>query len=331
MVTTGFDRTLSLTEVRWLVEQAGRAPSVHNSQPWRFTYGDSLDLWAETSRGMTASDPEGRELVLSCGAALYNLRVAARKIGFDAAVELLPDSAQPRLLARVSLREGKPADAMERREYAALTRRHTHRGGFDDKPLASDLAVYLQRAADVEGAMLIYVHQPGQRRRILQLAATAERELAANPRVQEEIAAWTPQPGAARRDGVPATAYPPRPRMHADDLPARDFDQGRGYGQAETDMSPPGVIAVIATEGDTQRDWLVAGQGMERALIRAAENWVFAALDSQLVELASTRSELRRALGISGHPQIVMRFGYAANAPATPRRPVDEVLDLVRP
>lgn len=328
MSVTG-QAAVSASQVRWLVEQACRAPSVHNSQPWRFGYAtDRLELWADSARTMTASDPDGRELTLSCGAALYNLRLAAGKIGVAAGVTLLPDLTAPRLLARIALREGTPADADLRRQYAALIRRHTHRGRFSDKPLAADLAVYLQRCADVEGATLMYVNQPGQRRRVVQLAGEAEHELATNPYVRAEVARWSPEPGTPRRDGVPATAYPARPRMVSDDLPARDFDQGRGHGLAATDDSPPGVIAVLTTERDTKRDWLIAGQAMERALIRAAQDWAFAALDSQLVEVASVRSELRRTLGISGYPQIVMRLGYATTAAATPRRPVGEVLDL---
>lgn len=328
MISSRFDRSLTPDQTRWIVEQACRAPSIHNSQPWRFGYADGVfRLWADTSRGLTATDPDGRELVLSCGAALYNLRLAARKLGFDPATQTLPDPAEPRLLAEVTMTEGKPADVEERRRYAALTRRHTHRGGFDGRPLAPELAVHLQRAAMAEGAALAYVHQPGQRRAVLALARSAECELAADERVQAELTDWTPKPGTGRRDGVPATAYPARPRLVADDLPARDFDQGRGYGRAAPDRSPPGSIAVLTTEHDDERDWLRAGQALEAVLVRAAQDWAFAALDSQLVEVPSLRSQLRRELATSGYPQLILRFGYAGDAPLTPRRGAGEVLD----
>lgn len=332
MAATRFDRELSPADIRWVVEQACRAPSIHNSQPWRFRYADgAFELWADMARGLTVTDPDGRELVLSCGAALYNLRLAVRKLGFDPSVVLLPNTDQLRLLARVTIREGKPAEPDERRAYAALTRRHTHRGRFDDDPLTPDLAVSLQQAADAEGAMLVYVHQPGQRRRILQLATAAEREMATDQRVQAEIEEWTPQPEARRRDGVPATAYAARLRAVADDLPGRDFDQGRGYGRVEPNSSAPGVLGVLATAGDSQRDWLIAGLAMERVLVRAAQDRAFAALDSQVVELPHLRAELRRSLGTSGYPQILLRFGYASDAASTPRRPAGDVLDLTGP
>jgi len=320
---------LPTADARWAVEQACRAPSLHNTQPWRFEWnGFAFDLYADTTRGLTASDPDGRELVISCGAALYNLRLALRKLGYDAHVTLLPSHAQRRLLARVAATEGAPASPAERRAYAGLSRRHTHRSAFEDRPLETGLAVLLQRAAEEEHADLVYVNDPGQRRRVLQLARAAERALSAHDGVQTELLWWTPSPGTARRDGIPATAYAADVVTPADDLPARDFDQGRGIGRLEGGEQPPGAIAVLTSRRDLEVDWLQAGQAMERVLITAAEQWAFAAVHSQVVEVPDLRGELRRELCTSGYPQMLMRFGYAPTSQLTPRRPVDEVLTV---
>lgn len=329
MTAKTFELPLSLTDARWVVEQACRAPSIHNSQPWRFHWdGKNFELYADTSRGLTVSDPDSRELVMSCGAALYNLRLALRKVGYQGEVKLLPNPAEPRLLARVNVSESTPANVEERRAYAGLGRRHTHRGEFDDRPLAPTLAVLIQRAAEEENANLVYVHDPGQRRRVLQLARAAERQLGGDERVQAELRYWTPPPGSTRRDGVPPRAYAEQPIAALDDLPPRDFDQGRGFGRQDTGESPPGVIAVLTTEHDLQIDWLFAGQALERLLIVAAEQSAYAALHSQLVEVPDLRGELRRELCITGYPQILLRFGYATEGQQTPRRPVNDVLDL---
>jgi len=89
--TSTFRRPLSTTDAKWIVEQACRAPSIHNTQPWRFQFdAGTFELRADTRRGLSASDPTGRELVISCGAALYNLRVAVRKLGYTPTVSLLP-------------------------------------------------------------------------------------------------------------------------------------------------------------------------------------------------------------------------------------------------
>lgn len=320
---------LTAADARWLVAQATRAPSIHNTQPWLFHWdGRAFELRGDTTRGLSAADPDGRELVLSCGAALYNLRLGLLKLGFRGAPTLLPDPRQPRLFARVVVEAGTPADVRVRRMYAAMTRRHTHRGGFEDRPLSADLLVQLQQAAADEGAMLLYVHDPGQRRRVLHLARAAERTLANDERVRAEIAEWTPPPRSQRRDGVPATAYAKEPSAMVDDLPARDFDLGRGYGQYDDIDQAPGGVTVLLTARDLEVDWLQAGQALEHALVTAAERSAFAAMHSQIVEVANLRDELRRELCTSAYPQILLRFGYSADVQLTPRRPVDDVLDL---
>jgi hypothetical protein len=330
MTITGFERPLTVHEARWAVEQAGKAPSIHNTQPWRFRWsGGTFELYADTSRVLSASDPDGREAVVSCGAALLNLRVALRKVGFDAKVGLLPDARDPRLLARVVATEASPATPEERKLYAALLRRQSHRGGFEERPVPSSVLVELQRAATEEGAELVYVHDLGQRRRVLELAGRAETALSTDDRVRAEIADWTPPPGSRRRDGVPTSAYEAEPRSHDDDLPARDFDQDRGQGSLRpTAPMPAGVIAMLATTGDLQRDWLMAGQALQRVLVTAAQHHVFAAVHSQLAEVSSLRNELRREFYDAGHPQLLLRLGFAAPSALTPRRPVADVLEL---
>jgi nitroreductase len=329
MTPTTFGLPLSTKDARWAVEQACLAPSVHNTQPWRFAWnGTAYELLADTARGLTASDPDGRELVISCGAALFNLRLALRKVGYDARVEALPDPSNPRLLARITPSEGSPANPDERRAFAAMTRRHTHRGAFDDQPLSPQVAVAMQRAAELEGAELVFVADPGQRRHVLTLARAAERALAGNPDVQAEISDWTPPSSSLRRDGVPVTAYASEPAHQADDLAPRDFDQGRGYGVGEAVESAPGVVGVLVTETDLQPAWLAAGQALERLLVTASERGAYAALHSQLTEVPHLRGELRHELCIQGYPQVLLRFGYAPDVEHTPRRSVDDVLVL---
>ena len=126
---------LTPDQVAFLVETAGRAPSVHNTQPWQFRIRENgLDLYADRTRRLRAIDPAGREMLISCGAAVFGLRLGLRHLGYRAAVELLPDPGRPGLLARVRLDREVPPTAEDWEMLAAVPHRHTHRGPFSPEP-----------------------------------------------------------------------------------------------------------------------------------------------------------------------------------------------------
>ena len=120
----------------YLIELAARAPSVHNTQPWRFTVtGQAIELYADPSRQLM-EDLTGREMMISCGAALFGLRLATRSLGCQPEVDLFPDPSQRHLLARVRAGRPDPMTSDERAMLQAVPRRHTHRGAFEPWPAA---------------------------------------------------------------------------------------------------------------------------------------------------------------------------------------------------
>lgn len=339
------DTAKSMTElydrVDFVVGAASRAVSVHNTQPWRFHLGDAgLELLADRDRNLPATDPRGRELVLSCGAALYNARLAIRMLGFQVGVALLPDPlpgplpdplpdpAAADVLARLTVIGRGSATAVERQLFAAIPHRHTHRGAFSPKDVPRELLVAAQEAVVDEGAALHFVERPGPRRALSDLIADAEHAQRSDPAVQAEVVAWTAAPGEDRRDGVPTLAYPDRshgPSRVA--FPIRDFAAGRGWGSAE-----PGAdglthpVAVLTTAGDQPTDWLVAGQALQRMLLLAATRWIFAAMFSQPLESPATRVLVRDEVGTAEFPQMIVQLGHSPVAAATARRPVGDLL-----
>jgi hypothetical protein len=190
------------------------------------------------------------------------------------------------------------------------------------------LAVRLQQAAQAEGAELHYVHDPGPRARIEHLTREAEWAQSADDHVREELSAWTPPPGSSRRDGIPAAAYPSGHTARPSAVATRDYDAGRGAGRLDTPAPMPGVLlAILTTPQDRQPDWLHAGMSLAAVLLTAADQWAFAAIHSQLIEVAPLRSELRRELATPAFPQLVLQFGHASVAPTTPRRATDRISD----
>ncbi len=314
--------------VESLVAMAARAPSLHNSQPWRFRTGShGLELAADPDRSLPGVDPAGREMLLSCGAALFGLRLAVRQAGYLPVVSLLPDPAQPALLARVQLGAVAPATRSERQMLAAVPHRHTHRGPFEPGRVAAGLLAGLRRAAAAEGATLCYIDQPDHYQQLATLVAAADRQQQADPAALSETRSWTRPGGAAARDGVPAHSFPAPRNPQACRLAQRDFDLGRDFGRLDSSGGPPSATAVLVTAADGQADWLRAGQALHRLLLHAASRWVFASLHSQPLELPSLRAEIRTRLALPGAPQMVLQLGRARTAAATARRPPPELLD----
>ena len=320
-------------QARYLIATAARAPSVHNTQPWRFQVGHSaIELRCDPRRKLRV-DPVGREMLISCGAALFGLRLAIRSLGYQPVVELLPDPARLRLLARVMAGAAEPMTVMEREMLMAVPHRHTHRGGFAAAPLPAGLLAGLQHDALAEGARLELVDRGIAYHRLADVVSTGGRRLDLDPRARAEIRRWSRSAASRARDGVPAHAFPATaggpPGRQSGRLRQRDFDLGRGLGLLADgpDPSAPAVTAVLLTPGDGRADWLRAGQALHRLLLHAASKWVFASLYTQPLEAAVIRALIRDRLGLRSPPQMLLQLGVAHSAHATARRPPDELIE----
>src|SRR6266566_1932825 len=311
----------------YLIATAARAPSVHNTQPWRFRVGEhEIELLADVHRKLRV-DPLGRELLISCGAALFGLRLAVRSLGYVPVVELLPDQSRLRLLARVHLGAAAPVTGAERRMLAAVPHRHTHRGPFEPDPLPAGLVPGLQHDALAEQAELALIEGGLAYQRLADVVATAARRLDLDPRARAEIRRWTRSAESRARDGVPAVAFAGAQRTPRR-LPQRDFDLGRGLARLPGGGESPAATAVLLTRGDRRVDWLHAGQALHRLLLHAAAERVFASLYTQPLEATATRALIRDRLALPGHPQLLLQFGRVRTAHPTARRPASELTDL---
>lgn len=317
-------------QVDYLIATAARAPSVHNTQPWRFKVRRyTIELYADPHRKLRV-DPVGREMVISCGAALFGLRLAVRSLGYLPEVELLPDP--PRLLARVSLGAEAPMTEAERRMLQALPHRHTHRGPFSAGPLPDGLLAGLQHDAFAEGATLALVEPAIAYQRLADIVTAAGRRQDLDPVARAEVRRWIRPAGSTARDGVPAVAFsagmfPEWAGRQRGRLRQRDFDHGRGLGTLPADGPPAAATAVLVTHADSPADWLRVGQALHRLLAHAADRWVFASLYTQPMEAAAIRGLIRARLGLPGSPQMLLQFGPARTTQATARRPPDELME----
>ena len=332
---------------RYIVAEAVWAPSVNNTQPWRFVTGrepgrqpdgqhaseqdsQQISLHADTDRRLAAADPDGRELMISCGAALFNVRLALRSLGYVPETSVLPDPGQPTLVARVSWRERAASDEFERRLFSQIRKRRTHRGAFDPEPLPPDLLAALRSGAARDGAALRIVADDGRRAALATAVETAEHQLRQDGERLRELARWTPAPGSACRDGVPATSYPARAEHTDPDFPGRDFARGHGWGMpplsSATSIRAAGVAGLLTTAADRPLDWVNAGQALQRILLTASASGAAVALHSQPLELPWLREFIRTQLSDGAYPHLVLRIGMVTQVAVSVRRDPGDVL-----
>ena len=317
---------------RRVVAQAVWAPSVHNSQPWRFTIDgeQQLSLHADDDRRLRAADPDGREMMISCGAALFNVRLALRSLGLVPETRVLPDPGRPALVAQVSWRPGIPPDDFERRLSARVLTRRTHRGAFDPAALPTGTLAALRAGAEREGAALRIVADDGRRAALAAAVQTAEQQLRHDSERLRELARWTPAPGSGGRDGVLATSYPARAERTDPYFPGRDFARGHDWGipplSSAASHRAAGVAALLTTAADQPVDWVNAGQALQRILLTAGTYGAAVALHSQPLELPWLREFIRTELSDGAYPHLVLRVGLVTQVAVSVRRDPDDVL-----
>ncbi len=316
---------------RYVVTEAIWAPSVHNTQPWRFVAeGQQISLYADADRGLAVADPDGREMMISCGAALFNVRLALRSLGYVPETLVLPDPGQPALVARVSWRRCAPVNEFERRLSGQVRRRRTHRGAFDPDPLPHDMLAALRASAARDGAALRIMADDRRRAVLAAAVQTAEEQLRLDGGRLAELARWTPAPGSGRGDGVPATAYPARAEHTDPYYPGRDFARGHGWGQPPLSTArghrAAGVVGLLTTPADRPADWVNAGHALQRILLTASTCGVAVALHSQPTEVPVLREFIRTRLAGGAYPHLVLRIGMVTQAAVSVRRHPGEVL-----
>jgi nitroreductase len=313
------------------VAAAVYAPSVHNTQPWWFCHDRrEVSVYADPDRRLVVADPDGREMLMSCGAAVFTLRLALRHLGCVPEVEVLPDPGLPNLVARMRWAEDVPATPYEERMFAEIEHRRTHRDTFLPGELPTGLLAELRQEAAREGTMLRLAATDDERAALAAAVTAAEHAIHLEGARVQELTTWARPPGSARPDGVPSTAYPLRPAHSEPDFPGRDFPHGQGWGLAPSMMAPlhrsAGVVSVLVTSGDQPADWVAAGQALQRVLLAASARGVAAALHSQPLELPELREFVRIRLTGRAHPQMLLRFGVTDEVAASVRRPAEDVL-----
>ncbi|KGI67427.1 nitroreductase family protein [Mycolicibacterium rufum] len=311
--------------VRSALMLAVRAPSVHNSQPWDWRVGqDSIHLYANPDLALPHTDPDARDLMLSCGASLNHAQIALAALGWQVKVHRFPNPAEPHHLAVLEVQPYPPAE-MDIALAAAIPRRRTDRRNYSSWPVPKgDIAMMGARAARAGVMLRQFDELTTLKRRVMD----AERRHNNDPGYLAELATWSGRYGSTA--GVPARSAPPPDPAAV--IPSRSFAGAvlKQPDDAEPSQDNATVIA-LGTVADDRVSQLRAGEATSLVLLTATAAGLASCPITGPLEIPDIRAAVGEdVFGSEGHAQMLLRIGWApVNAdplPSTPRRPLGEVV-----
>lgn len=316
--------------LEYLLRYAILAPSPHNTQPWLFRIlTNDVEVYVDPRRGLKVTDPHGREMFMACGAALLNLRIAGEYFGQKCSVTVFPEADKPTLVARMTVHSGGEATSEDVVLFHAITERRTNRERFGGESLPEAVLEQLGDAATQEGAWLAFLAEDEAKAAMAALVAEGDRRQWGQREFRAELARWVRTDAEHQADGIPTRELGVTDWLSfAGPALVRTFDRGGRQAARHEDIAKQSpVILVLGTDADTPREWLAAGQALQRVLLVAASEGVSASHLNQPVEVEALRPQAAMLAGReSGFPQVILRLGYGVGVPPTPRRELRSVV-----
>lgn len=313
------------------LQLACRAPSLHNSQPWRWVVTpDRVDLFADPARLLRGSDASGGEALISCGAALHHFRVAMAAAGWDTGVRRFPDENDRRHLAAVDFTPAATVTDHQKRRADAILLRHTERLPLEAPTDWDRLSGLAQTVAET-GSVRIDQLADEDRPTVAEASRLANFLRDGDPLYQDELHVATSD--FASPEAIPMSALPSSDQQRRVDV-GRDFPATTSLRRHPSVTEDRSAILVISTVGDTAENVLRCGEALSTVLLDATTAGLSTCTVSHVTEVASGREVVAALLGDRVVPQVLVRVGRVATLdpppPATPRRPIDEVVEIRR-
>lgn len=317
--------------IKAAVQLACRAPSLHNSQPWRWVLeGRELQLFVDTNRIPAAADKSGRESLISCGAALDHCRVAMAASGWTANVDRFPNPNDPRHLASIDFSSSRFVTDGHRRRAEAILRRRTDRLPFAAPTDWGLFEAELLASLNLDSVQLAVVADDNRSELAAATEITESLRLYDAP-YHAELHWWTS--GLGTGEGIPRSSLTSAAESDRVDVERSFPVNPDSHRRPDIDEDRSKIVA-LSTFDDTRNSVLRCGEALSAFLLDATMAGFATCTVTHLMEYPASRDVVAKLTG--GHrPQVLVRVGSAPAVgdvpPPTPRRPIGEVLEVRSP
>ena len=320
---------LERPELLDLVAHAVMAPSGHNAQPWRFAIsGNRIVIQPDLGRRLPVVDPDDHALYISLGAALENLRIAARARALDPQIRYFEAGAPGGVQVELSRRARPVASGLLR----AIAERQSTRSRYDGTAVPAGALRELEKAAAEPGVQFRVFTAPHQIDAVTELVKEAARRQMSDPAFVRELIAWirfSRKEAAAHRDGLiaPAMGMPPVPRRLGEAIMKRMLRPELEARRTEKLIRSSGALVVFIAEVNDREHWVRLGRSFERVALTATTRGIRHAHVNMPCEVIELRKQFQDYLGLGmEQPLLLLRIGYGRLMPRSPRRPLPDVL-----
>ena len=317
-------------QLHFLLNYAVLAPSGHNAQPWLFRFADEgVELVFNRSRALAIVDPDNREMIISCGAALGNLEVAARYFGYQANIQLGSFLGNPDCLAKVTLSKGTLPTANDIALFEVIRVRQTNRSAFTSEKIPEGALSQCVEAAAAVAVEFSYRSDHKTKSEIAKLTMSADKTQFSKPWFRVELASWMHSNKRDGKDGMSAYRFGlPDVFTPIAGFLIRTFNLGNRVAQSNKRRIEAGspVLGVFATQSDQPNDWVNTGRALAQVLLIFTSVGFSASYLNQSIEINSLRRQLHKEFNALAYPQIMLRIGRAEMAAFSVRRSVDDCI-----
>ncbi|MEW5810839.1 MAG: NAD(P)H nitroreductase [Actinomycetota bacterium] len=312
------------------VQVACRAPSLHNTQPWRWVVaGNTVDLYVDPSRRVDVADRNGRQALLSCGAVLDHFRVAIGAAGWHADVTRFPDRTDPHHLASVVLTPAASVSRQQRSRADAIMARRTDRLAFAEPPEGLDALVASVHAAEHTGSVRLDIIADDRRSSLMDISQITDALRLYDARYHDELGWWTDT--FVSDVGIPANALISAPESDRVAV-GRNFPVTNRPERRSEIAEDHAHILVVSSVDDSRESVLRCGEILSAILLDATLSGLATCTVTHVTEVDAGRDVVASLIGGRAIPQALIRIGLApafeTPPPPTPRRHVSDVLQI---